>query len=1063
MSNYVVYHLHSDLSNGVTNIDSVTKYNQYVDYAKSLGMKAMGFSEHGSVFSWVKKKNAIENAGMKYIHAEEFYVTETLEDKIRDNYHCVLIAANYDGVLELNALSSKAFDRKDGHYYYAPRITMQELKNTSDNIIITTACLGGALASGTKEVQEDFLKFLIDNKHRCYLEIQHHYVRMQMEYNKYLYEISIKYGIPLVVGTDTHALNEEHLDGRKILQKAKNIYFENENGWDLTFKTYDELVEAYRKQASIPMEAVLEALENTNRIADRVKEFKLDYSYKYPRLWDEPEKLLREKIAAGIKNRGVDKFPNKQEYLDRVEHEMEAYIHNGAIDFMLLMEDVISWCRSQDIPIGYGRGSVNGSIIAWLIGITEMDSIKHGLNFERFMNVERVSLSDVDTDFPPSRIDEVKNYIFSHHGLYCSDIITFNTIADKGAIRDIGRALDIPLSKVGEICDAVDNKDIYEQVRKDNAELFKYVDIVKGVVVSIGNHPCGILVSPEPLDTNIGTCTTATDPFVISQLYMKEVDSLNFVKLDCLKLDTIQLIDDTCKMVGIPMVLPDTLDITDVNVWNSMRDDTTSIFQWEQASGREYIKKLLSDETINKFKEAGSNVDRMTLITIGNSAIRPAGASYRDDLANGIIRTSGSEAIDEFLKPTFGYLVYQCQIIEFLHQYCGFTMGEADIVRRHFAKKTGTEQDIPIIKDGGYMVDEHGNKSEHYILGFIATMKEKYNMEREEAEKVIVAFLQVIIDASEYLFSLNHSDPYSYEGYACGYLRYYHPLEFITCSLNINKDKEEKTIALTEYAKKVGIEIRSPEFGYSRSNYACDKKSNAIYKGISSIKFLSEADAEALYKLKDNLYIDFVDFLKDNPTNSRTTEILIQLDYFKEFGRSRKLWDTYSLFNLLYGKKQIKKDKIVGLPQDLLTKYCDKETERMYKFSDTTELISAIAETYENKDLPLKVRLNAQKDYLGYLTYRNPKLKNCIYVTATNTKYTPIITGYDLVTGETKDYKISVKDFREQPIQEKDILVIQDTYEKQRMRKAGEDENGKIIWEEIPNEYWTFIKKYVVK
>lgn len=428
------------------------------------------------------------------------------------------------------------------------------------------------------------------------------------------------------------------------------------------------------------MEVVLEAIENTNRLADMVEEFPLDESYKYPHLWADSEGTFLRKIEEGIVRRGVDKYPNYQEYRDRIEEELKAYRHNGAIDFMLLMEDILNWCRTQDIQVGYGRGSVNGSVIAWLLGITEMDSIKHNLNFERFMNIERVSLSDIDTDFPPSRIEEVKDYIFSKTGLYCSDIITFNTIADKGAIRDVGRALEIPLDEVDEICKAFESNE--ERLRKKYPELFKYVDLVKGVIVSVGSHPCGLCVSPESLTEHMATFTTSTSKYPISQIYMKEIDGLNYVKLDLLRLDTIELINDTCKLAGIPRLTPDNVDINDVAVWNSMRDDSTGIFQWESDTGADYIKKLLSDENIKKFQVVDEHVDRMTLLTIGNSAIRPAGASYRDDLANGVVRKSGSQAIDDFLKPTFGYLVFQCQIIEFLHQYCGFTMGEADIVRR---------------------------------------------------------------------------------------------------------------------------------------------------------------------------------------------------------------------------------------------------------------------------------------------------------------------------------------------------------------------------------------------
>lgn len=935
--NYTPYHMHSMISNGVTNIDSITNFRLYVEAAKNCGMKAMGFSEHGCVFEWLHKKETIEKAGMKYIHAVEAYITEDPRKKVRDNYHCVLIARNYDGFLELNELVSKSFNRAtvkviddEVRFYYMPRITYAELEKTSDNIIITTACLGGILGKAGPELKNRFICFLKKNKHRCFLEIQHHNdtAGAQREYNQKLYKISQEIGVPLIAGTDTHALNDLHMKGRSILQKAKDVYFADEDSWDMTFKTYEELVAAYEKQGSLPMDVVLEAIENTNRMADMVEEFEIDRSYKYPHLWPDPMKTFREKIEAGIKRRGVDKFPNYQEYLDRVEYETEAYVHNGAIDFMLLMEDIIDWCNHHDIKVGYGRGSSEWSVIAWLLGITEMDSIKHKLNFERFLNIERVSLSDIDTDFPPSRIEEVKQYIFSKPGLYCCDIVTFNTVADKGAIRDVGRALGIPLKTVGTICDAVDNEEEYAKVRQSYKELFEYVDLIKGTIVSVGSHPCGTVVSPFSVTDRFGTFTSSTSNYPISQINMKEIDSLNFVKLDLLKLDTIELINDTCKLAGIERLTPDNVDINDVKVWDAIRDDTTQIFQWEGSTGDSYIKKLLSDKNIERFKEVNEKVDRMTLLSIGNSAIRPAGASYRDDLANGVVRKTGSKPIDDFLSPTFGYLVFQCQIIDFLHLYCGFTMGEADIVRRGFAKKTGTDKYIPIIKDGGYMND---SKS-HYISGFIKTMKEKYGISEEKSEEDIVAFIKVIEDASSYLFSLNHSQPYSYEGYVSGYLRTYYPVEFLTVALNINKDKEEKTRGLIAYVKSHGIKLLPPKFRHSQSGYFCDVKNKTIYKGIGSIKFMNDQVADQLYELRNNQYDCFgsllVDLKEKTKLNAKQLDILIKIDFFEEFGDINMLLYLCKVFDLLYKKAGIKKNKLqeADIPELYIRRNSQKET-----------------------------------------------------------------------------------------------------------------------------------------
>lgn len=972
--NYVKIHIHSMLSNGTTNIDSVTNFRDYIAKAKELGMSAICFTEHGNIFEWIHKKEEVEKADMKYIHGIEAYITESLEDKKRDNYHCVLIAKNYDGVLELNQLVSDSYNRNDGHFYYMPRILYDNLEKTSDNIIISTACLGGILHKGNDDIRNRFICFLQRNKHRCFLEIQHHIDDGQKEYNKYLKVLSDEIGVPLITGTDTHALNTEHLEGRSILQKSKGVFFTDEESWDLTFKSYDELVTAYEKQGSLSMEVVKEAINNTNVLADMIEEFEIDRTYKYPHLWENPMKTFQNKIMQGIKKRGIDKYPNYQEYIDRIKHELKAYEHNGAIDFMLLMDDIISWCIENDIMVGYGRGSVNGSVIAWLLGITEMDSIKHNLNFERFMNTERVSLSDIDTDFPPSRIEEVKQYIFSKTGLYCCDIVTFNTVADKGAIRDVGRALGIPLTEVSTICDSVDNEELYEKSRKKYKELFKYVDMIKGTIVSVGSHPCGCVVAPFTITDKFGTFTTSTSNYPISQINMKEIDGLNYVKLDLLRLDTIELINDTCKLAGIERLTPDNVDITDVEVWNSIRDDTTQIFQWEGNTGDSYIKKLLSDENIKRFQEVNENVDRMTLLSIGNSAIRPAGASYREDLASGVVRKTGSKPIDDFLSNTFGYLVFQEQIIAFLHQYCGFTMGEADIVRRGFAKKTGTDKYIPIIKNGGLLTD----KSDHQIKGYIETMKEVYGIEEEKSEQDIVAFIQVIEDASAYLFSLNHSQPYSYEGYVSGYLRTHYPLEFLTTALNINKDKEEKTKSLTAYAKKNGITFQSPKFRHSRTGYFCDKETNTIYKGIGSIKYMNENVANELYEMSGCNFDDFVDllyYLKEKTAlNSRQLDILIKIDFFEEFGDINRLLDIAEKFDLLYDKQQIRKDdklQNLHIDESVIRKFAEKEIFTSVEEIDCVEFVKSLGyddqQTLDKLDDCVKYKTEGEnKVFNGY-------------------------------------------------------------------------------------------------
>ena len=453
---------------------------------------------------------------------------------------------------------------------------------------------------------------------------------------------------------------------------------------------------------------------------------------------------------------------------------------------------------------------------------------------------------------------------------------------------------------------------------------------------------------------------------------------------------------------------------------------------------------MLSDENIKKFQKIDPNVDRMTLLSIGNSAIRPAGASYRDDLANGVIRKTGSVAIDEFLSNTFGYLVFQCQIIDFLHRYCGYSMGEADIVRRGFAKKTGTEQHIPRIKSG-----------------FIETMTAKYNSTVEKAEQDIVAFIQVIEDASNYLFSLNHSQPYSYEGYVSGWLRTYYPLEFLTTALNINKDKEDKTKSLTAYAKKRGITVKSPKFRYSKSGYFYNKSDNTIYKGICSIKFMNEAISNELYGMADMKFDSFVDvlrYLKDNTSvNSRQLEILIKIDFFSEFGSIDDLLAYNEIFNVYDGKRQIKKDKAyeLGLDYDLIRKYSTKETPKMFSDLDSDGLITELISQLPSIKTSLKTAIEYQMECLGYIDIIDKKYSGYCVVTDLNVDYSPKIKLYALANGNEIPVKMKKDLFRQNPLKRGDIIQVLDQHKDFKRKMI----NG--VWSKTNEKEW-WVDKYEV-
>lgn len=1040
------------LSNGVTNIDSVTKFEDYVALAKKLGMTTLGGSEHGSVFMHAKRKDLVEAAGMKYAHAVEAYVTMTLEEKIRDSYHCVLIAKNYEGFKEINRLVSCSFTRKnDNHFYYVPRISMTELEQTSDNVIVTSACLGGILASNVEAHRNRFIQFAVNNSDRVYLEIQHHNVPDQIEYNLELWDLSIEYDLKLVAGTDTHSLNETHAKGRAMLQKGKGVRFEDEDGWDLVFKSYEELCEAYRAQNALPESVWLEAIENTNLIADQIESFKHDKSIKYPNVFENPDAEFESLVMSCIDVHPYAlKNHSREALVERVQEELDTYRTIGATPYMLLKYHLSQWEKQNSINIGYGRGSVNGSMIAYLLGVTDMDSVRFDLNFSRFLNRDRVSVADIDSDYTAKDRDRVKRFLLEEHmgfpQINAAEIITFNTIATKGAIRDIGRAFEYSYDVVDGICKTIDEDgNVPANVREEYPELFEYVDIVIGTIVSVGSHPCGILISDRNIEEEIGLCTTSGSEYPVTMLYMKELDKQNWVKWDILGLDNVTLINETCKLLDIDRLTPDNVDLEDMDVWRSIRDDTTLIFQWESESAGHYIRQFMSDETIAKVKSRDTNFSMLKWLSFGNGLLRPACASYRDDVAMGNVYNNGLKELNDFLSKEAGHVCMQETIMKWLVNFCGYSQAESDTVRRGIAKKVGTEELLPEIE-----------------RRFIDFSSKQYGIPRDKCEEIIKPFIQVIIDASSYAFSWNHSDAYSCIGYVCGYLRYYYPLEFLTVALNVFSADRDKTIRITEYANKQGIRVLRPKFGYSGAEYQMVKEQNAIYKGLSSVKYIGSDVADALFEMRNDMPEDFLDYLKRSPCDSRQERILISLDFFSCYGKSGTLLEKLELFEKLYNKKNgvttakkmFKKESLL-YAEEVFRRY-SKETAKQFSVLDMNGLYNELSSYIDEYDMPWNLILSAQKEYLGYIEIIDREAHGLYYVQDINAKYSPKIILYNLSNGRTEVMKLTAKAYAENPFEVGDMLHLIETEKRNKSMRQGDH------WVKLINEFDTWIKKYMI-
>ena len=1028
-NNYVVYHLHTEQSL----LDSRTNYKDYVDRAVELGQKAIAFTEHGNVFTWVEKKMYCDAKGIKYIHGVECYLTEQLEPKVRDNYHTILLAKNYEGVKEINRLCYIA--SQPDHFYYRPRLSFDEFLGISDNVIKISACLASPLNEWRKNyAQYSISKFADIVLHYDYLEIQAHDFSEQIQFNTFLMDLSSKTGIPLIAGTDTHSINQYKAECRTMLQYSKNIDFGDEDTFDLTYKSYDELCAMFERQG-LDKEIYLEAINNTNIMADSVEDFELDTSFKYPILYGEQDEQIllerlrekyKEKIAKGI----IDKSHAK-EYGDKIKEELQVFHKVGMGGFMLFMSEMITWCWENNIPIGFCRGSVGGSEVAYISDIIDVDPVVWGTMFSRFCNEHRKEIGDIDIDVSPDQRALVYQYIIDRFGVENTAYILANgTLQSKGAIDDICRALRHKAEKVGKDCPytlkvADEIKKEFEQdeeaTRKKYPEVFYYYDGMLGCIISQSQHPAGIIASPINLIDNYSGFINA-DGQVVLPINMEEIHEINLVKYDILGLQNVQIIRDTCRLANIPYPKSNEIDWNDENVWADMITSPVGIFQFES----DYAFKCLQD-----FKP--TMINHMSLV---NAAIRPSGESYRERLFNHEVNHNPSEQIDELLKDNNGFLVFQEDVIKFLQDICGLSGSDADNVRRAIGRKQmdRLQAALPEILEG------YCNKSDK---------------PREVAEEEAKTFLQIIEDSSNYMFGYNHSTGYSMIGYTCAMLRYYYPLEFITAFLN-NARTDEDINKGTKFAKEKGFIIKAPKFGHSQNEYVCDKETNTIYKGLDSIKSMQTIAADIMNEIYAQEPKDFIDVLflcesvkiDGKRINSKSMDILVDIGFFSEYGNINTLKRIRYWYDKFAKRKTIKKDDCEDWLIDIIRPNAGKETEKQFSDINKPQLLRDIDNILPPQDNNIQLLIKKQIELLGYVDVENHQVDMDEYIVQKvhKDKWGRIwLDLFHLSSNQSFEYKCEAKWYNRLPCVQNDLLKVA-FRSKEKVKLVGEDANGKKQW-----------------
>ena len=1030
-NNYVAYHVHSDLSL----LDSVTDYKDYVDYAVELGQRAIAFSEHGKPLNWVSKKIYCDKKGIKYIHSVEIYVTEQLEPKVRDNMHCILLAKNYEGILELNKAVSKSCDER--HFYYKNRLSIDEICALSSNIIITSACL----ASPLNKLSIDNPRYKDFVKRMDYLEIQPHDCDDQREFNIHLAQLADEYGKPLIAGTDAHSLNAYKAECRKIILTRKHLSYGDEDNFDLTYKSYDELVAAFRKQDAIPEALWMQAIENTNVMADSIEEFSLDTTFKYPILYGSAEEdarkyreVIREKFEDKLKS-GIIPEEQKEGFEKALKEELDVFEKIQMSGFMLSMSELISWCHDNGIPTGFARGSVAGSRAAYVSDIIDVNPEKWKTVFSRFANEDRVETGDIDTDVIESDRPKIFEYVIKKFGeSKTARVASYGTNKDLGTIDDIGGALRIRWNLAhGLKEDDRDKSNPYclekvDKIKKEysaepgttrskHPDLFYYFDGIVGTKVSQSVHPAGMVISPITLDDNYGVFEK--DGMSCLMLDMEDAHAVGLVKYDFLVLNNIQIIKDTCDYAGIPYPKSHEINWDDQRVWKDMLKNPVGIFQMESGYSHTLLKKYKP-----------KSIEEMSLVT---ACIRPSGASYRDDLIARKSHKNPSKMIDDLLKDNDGYLVYQCDIIKFLQQICGLSGSEADTIRRAIGKKNKEVIDKALPK---------------ILNGYCAKSDKPRNVAEQEAKE----FLQVLEDASSYSFSYNHSCAYCMIGYLCAYLRCYYPYEFITSYLN-NAASQEDIENGTELAREYGIHVTAPKFGVSRENYVYDKDKKIIAKGLSSIKYMNKKIGRELYELAEHEYTRFTDILfalKDTSIDSRQLDILINIDFFSEYGNIPELTKITNMFRQ-FKEGDIKKIKRDGLTEDIETmiepfatrKGVNGQELKMYSVTDPVGLIHAFEDYIKGlnlKDVSMVVKIANQIDVLGYASISTgvPEDRRKLYIeevapiTNNNVTWCYRVDTMSIGTGKRSRLTVRRGSFLREPITKGQIVYCDECFKNNR-------------------------------
>ncbi len=919
-------HTHYSLQDGACTVEGL------INAAKKQEMKSVAITDHGVMYGAAEFYKKAKKEGIKPIIGMEAYIVvdgsrfdrgksdETSNKKRTKHYnHLILLARNKQGYDNLSRLST--LGHTEG-FYYKPRIDLEILKKYRDGLICTTACAGGVVSSHlvnnnyvkAREVAKKFKDIFEEN---LYLEIQDHNTELDKPILEGMPRLSKELGIKLVATNDCHYIEPEHAIPHNIL-----LLLSDKNGADYTqlrygtdqvyFKSSEEMKKLFKKFKG--------AIENTLEIDEKI-DLQLDFEGhhfpNFPIPKESKAKTLDDYMEL-LAREGLEKKFKKitSEIENRFNFEIRTIKEMGFPGYFLVVQDFINAAKKKNIPVGPGRGSAAGSLVAYALGITNINPLDYNLLFERFLNPARRSMPDIDVDFADDQRGEVIDYVRDKYGSECvSQIITFNRLSSKAVLRDVARVLKIPIPTVNKITKYIPSKfgKVYsidqaltevpelkwvkDSKETDIQNLIKYAKVLEGMNRNASKHAAGVVITPDDVSNYVPLANAVSQQDIVTQYNMKDIENSGLLKMDFLGLRTLSIIRDAIEMIrknhGVEIDI-DNVPLDDERTFALFaKGQTTGIFQFESAPMREYLKQL--------------HPTSLNDLAAMNALYRPGPMEFIDDF---IDRKFGRKEVkyshqilEPILKETYGIIVYQEQVIQIANKVGGMSLADADLLRRAMGKK-----DLKVMEDQKIV----------FVDGAIKNGVDKKNA---------LEIFETIFKFANYGFNKSHAVAYSFIAYQTAYLKAYYPAEFLAANLKNEFENTDKVTKFLEDCRKLKIEVLPPDVNYPSLHF--EAENGKIKFGMSAIKNVGVPAVKEIMRAKNKLgrnfksLFDFCANVDTRVVNKRAVEGLVLAGAFHSFEMDRAILfeaveTALDFSHKLQNSKLASSDSLFGGTQDFI-------------------------------------------------------------------------------------------------------------------------------------------------